>query len=172
MSEYQRRGRQMEMVLGFAFDDAEKEVVLIQKQRPEWQKGYLNGIGGKVEKDEQPYDAMVREFKEETGITCNNWQFCGRFSCDGGLVYLYKKHFSIAELDYIDGRISADGETINKRRVDNLRQAGPRPLDNLHWIIPLLLDNIQYPFYLKYNSRGGCKQEAESLDRKREKAGE
>jgi 8-oxo-dGTP diphosphatase len=56
-------------VLGFAFDEAKLMVVLIEKQKPEWQKGKLNGVGGKVE----PYDknmhcAMVREFYEETGL--------------------------------------------------------------------------------------------------------
>ena len=44
------------------------KVLLIRKEKPEWQKGKLNGVGGKVEKGETARDAMVREMKEETGI--------------------------------------------------------------------------------------------------------
>lgn len=56
-------------VLGFAFDRAKEILVLIEKQKPEWQKGLLNGVGGKVEpEDESILHAMVREFKEETGV--------------------------------------------------------------------------------------------------------
>ena len=35
--------------LGFVFDLPVEKVLLIEKQRPEWQKGKLNGIGGKIE---------------------------------------------------------------------------------------------------------------------------
>lgn len=56
-------------VLGFAFSRDGEEVVLIIKQKPDWQKGKLNGIGGKIEpEDESPLHAMIREFKEETGV--------------------------------------------------------------------------------------------------------
>lgn len=55
-------------VLGFAFSKDKTHVALIEKQRPDWQKGFYNGIGGKIEADEFDHDAMVREFKEETGV--------------------------------------------------------------------------------------------------------
>lgn len=58
-----------EYVLGFAFDEGKKAVVLILKDRPDWQKGKYNGIGGKVElSDESLLHAMIREFYEETGV--------------------------------------------------------------------------------------------------------
>lgn len=65
-------------VLGFAFTPAD-QVALIQKAKPEWQKGLLNGIGGKVEDDETNIQAMVREFKEETGVEIGPvlWQYRG-----------------------------------------------------------------------------------------------
>jgi 8-oxo-dGTP pyrophosphatase MutT (NUDIX family) len=55
-----------QLVVGFAFKI--DRVVLIQKLRPEWQAGHLNGIGGKIEDGECAKDAMVREFEEETGV--------------------------------------------------------------------------------------------------------
>lgn len=54
-------------VCGFAFDTSRK-VFLILKNRPEWQKGKLNGIGGKIEPGETALRAMAREFKEEAGL--------------------------------------------------------------------------------------------------------
>lgn len=55
-------------VCGFCFDDILDYVVLIEKQKPEWQKGRVNGVGGKVEPFEPVYHAMEREFREETGV--------------------------------------------------------------------------------------------------------
>ena len=55
-------------VLGFAFNQDLSKVVLIEKKRPDWQKDRLNGIGGKLEKQEHPWDGMVRKFLDETGI--------------------------------------------------------------------------------------------------------
>lgn len=95
-------------VLGFAFSRDKKDIILISKLRPDWQKGKLNGVGGKVEfEDISPIDAMYREFKEETGVECsrepsalgdynNSWQSFGfmKFEDDitgiPSIVYLFK----------------------------------------------------------------------------------
>lgn len=57
-------------VVGFAFNKKADHVVLVHKNRPEWQAGHLNGVGGKVKLDiDVTYaDAMAREFLEETGM--------------------------------------------------------------------------------------------------------
>lgn len=54
-------------VVGFMLDEARENVVLIEKKRPAWQAGKLNGVGGKVELGEHGNEAMAREFDEETG---------------------------------------------------------------------------------------------------------
>ena len=54
--------------------DEEDSVVMIRKTKPEWQKGRLNGVGGKIEPDETPEEAMCREFAEETGLHCIGWR--------------------------------------------------------------------------------------------------
>jgi len=55
-------------VVGFAFNEAKGKVLLVTKLKPEWQKGYLNGIGGKIEQGESPLFTMDREAIEETGL--------------------------------------------------------------------------------------------------------
>ncbi len=75
--------------LGFYFNPEGTKVVLIEKIKPDWQKGKINGIGGKLEGDELPIvwrtesetygTSMAREFKEETGIETkpDDWEcFC------------------------------------------------------------------------------------------------
>jgi 8-oxo-dGTP diphosphatase len=55
-------------VVGFAFNSELTDVVLIKKNRPAWQAGKLNGVGGKAHLGEMAMFAMSREFKEETGV--------------------------------------------------------------------------------------------------------
>lgn len=54
----------------------ECSVLLIQKKKPEWQKGFLNLVGGSVEPGELPEHAAVRELFEESGLKpyCNDWE--------------------------------------------------------------------------------------------------
>lgn len=62
--------------LGFLFDTlslSHGSVVLIEKKKPKFQRGKLNGVGGKVEPGETHFDAMIREFKEETGVHFIEW---------------------------------------------------------------------------------------------------
>ncbi|MCL6417664.1 NUDIX domain-containing protein [Aestuariirhabdus sp. Z084] len=55
-------------VTGFLFSQDSRQVVLINKINPEWQRGLFNGVGGKIEAGEESAAAMVREFAEETGV--------------------------------------------------------------------------------------------------------
>ena len=59
-----------EYVVGFLFDEDARRyhktghgnVVLIEKNRPAWQAGRLNGVGGHIEIGETPDEAISREF--------------------------------------------------------------------------------------------------------------
>lgn len=55
-------------VVSFIFIPNCDHVWMIRKNKPEWQKGCLNGIGGKVEKNETYRNAAIRELKEESGV--------------------------------------------------------------------------------------------------------
>ena len=52
------------------------------------------GIGGKFEAFESPYDCVLREAKEETGLTLTSWQCRGVVTflndcCEGEYMYLF-----------------------------------------------------------------------------------
>lgn len=97
-------------VLGFAFDEQAKDVILIEKLKPEWQKDKLNGVGGKVEAfDKNAFHSMAREFKEETGVDLGpeNWL---HFACLKGDDY-EMQCFRIFS-DEIYNAVTIEGETI------------------------------------------------------------
>jgi len=73
----------MKYVAGLLFSPTGKSVVLIRKNRPEWQAGKLNAVGGKIEFGETPFEAMVREFREETGVNRRDWQHIAILTGDG-----------------------------------------------------------------------------------------
>jgi 8-oxo-dGTP diphosphatase len=59
--------RKKRYVLGFYFTPL-GNCILIEKTRPKWQEGLVNGLGGKIKPGESIPDAMAREFREECDI--------------------------------------------------------------------------------------------------------
>jgi 8-oxo-dGTP diphosphatase len=126
-----------EYVLGFAFSEDQKQLALICKDRPEWQKGFWNGIGGKVEEEELPSEAMVREFEEETGVRIEEWTPFASLTGPG---------FHVACYRCFDDRVlkarTAETERVLLWDVPGLSiNEAFKPLPNLRWLIPLALDN-------------------------------
>jgi 8-oxo-dGTP diphosphatase len=60
-------------VVGFVFDPARQQVLLVRKNRPSFQAGLLNGVGGKVESHETSHAAMQRECAEECDLHISDW---------------------------------------------------------------------------------------------------
>lgn len=59
-------------VIGFLFSEDFSSVALIRK--PALTMGLFNAPGGRVEAGESDYSAMVREFREETGVEHSGWK--------------------------------------------------------------------------------------------------
>ena len=117
-------------VLGFAFRDG--EVCLIKKERPDWQKGKLNGIGGKLESCESPVGAMVREFREETGAETKpqDWTY---FAVPKNPAYTVHCFFTNAP---VQTETKTDEEVNWFPISGNWKRSSLR---NLKWLIPLAL---------------------------------
>lgn len=123
----------MKYVVGFIFDEKKENVLLMQKCKPEWQKGLYNGIGGKMEPGERPLKAMARECLEETDLYINDWeQFCTlRF----GVPEIGQLHCFTAIADISKAK-QMEEEPISIFPVNDL----PITIPNLRWLIPLALD--------------------------------
>jgi len=127
-----------EYVLGFAFNEAKNNIVLIEKTKPEWQAGSLNGVGGKVEEyDEDFHSAMSREFLEETGVFINpsEWDYFASMTFEGGsaVVYCFRV-FS----DKVLQAQTIEEEQIKVLHIDEV--CTYKTLKNLNVLIPAALD--------------------------------
>jgi 8-oxo-dGTP diphosphatase len=125
---------QIQYVVGFLFSPDFKKVVLINKNRPDFQKGLYNGVGGRIEENEAPADAMKREFLEETGLLVENWrEYCVlQGDC---VVYV----FSASSEDYHLVQTKTD------ERVDIIWSFEVPTLNvmpNLRWLIPMASDKF------------------------------
>jgi 8-oxo-dGTP pyrophosphatase MutT (NUDIX family) len=86
-------------------------VLLVRKNKPDWQKGFLNLLGGAVEPNELPEVAAVRELYEESGLSPYpaDWR---------------KDKVTVVEM----GRIVGDDETVHCFRIFvNEEPLNPRP---------------------------------------------
>ena len=128
-------------VLGFAFDPQYRGVLLCVKNRPAWQAGKLNGLGGKIEEGETPFDAMVREFQEESGVLCRNWKHFGkRFRPD-----VYELHMFATTIHLSDLAKAAAFETdeTNLLLPVNLDSINERGVAGLGWVVGLALEALK-----------------------------
>jgi 8-oxo-dGTP diphosphatase len=132
---------------GFAFSADRSKIVLIEKNRPAWQAGKLNGVGGKLEAGETPMAAMVREFFEETGVATleSDWHYYTKVIGRDGDVFFFRL--------FDDKMLSATtklDEEVKILDVDfgMIRERG---LSNLLWLIGIALDTTLPHFFVKAN---------------------
>lgn len=121
-------------------------VLLIQKNRPRWQAGKMNGIGGHIEPNEEPSACMAREFYEETGIVSSqsDWVLKVILTGNDWQVYFYL---------YIGGKslFSAEAKTDEDLRIIPVKHLWDWPvIPNLRWLIPLCTDEtIKFPIIIE-----------------------
>jgi 8-oxo-dGTP diphosphatase len=127
-------------VVGFAFSPCKRDVLLILKNRPEWRNGYFNGIGGHVEIGETPIQAMVREFKEEAGISTrtSDWNNIFYLSNSDWMLWIY-----CSKLSSIYERIETSDE--GRPTIVSVASLPKNCLRNLYWIIPMANYYFDFP---------------------------
>lgn len=130
-----------EYCLGFVFV-GNKNILLQRKNRGgEYLEGKLNGLGGKLEKDETPKQAMLREYYEETGdIRVMKWQAAGMLTDNK----TYKVHvFFTKVVEYFyDGHtfVSEDENFEELSIIDKHAIDWADSVDNLE----MIMENLNY----------------------------
>lgn len=123
-------------VVGFAFTEKLDYVLLVEKRRPDFQKGLINGIGGKIDKGETPIDAMRRESLEEIGLSLTfKWDCKGVMKGINNDGRLFECYIFYAYTDEINNYRQMEDEPllfVNTQRYKDL------PLmENLKFLIPM-----------------------------------
>lgn len=126
-----------EYVAGFMLSYDLQNVALIKKNRPKWQAGKLNGIGGHIEPGETPVEAMAREFEEETGMKTNEalWFNYAKIHEEGD----FTVHFFVTQGDLYN-LMSKTDEQVSIIQTIALNEFDT--IENLPWLIPLAIDHI------------------------------
>ena len=123
-------------VAGFLFDHLRTDVALVVKNKPDWQAGKLNGIGGKIEPGETPHQAMVREFKEEAGADIKEWDCFCILNGNGFVVHFFRA-FLPASKWLMHAVRTMESEPIVVHPISVLHSLKTMP--NVQWLIPMAL---------------------------------
>ncbi len=127
------------MTVGFVFSQDMTQVLLIRKARPDWQRGLLNGVGGKAEPgDRKPRDTMRRECREETGLDIKqeDWTFFADLLCPE---LKTRVCFFFARIENIlDAKTMNEDEPVLRWVIDGTWDKICVP--NLRWLIPLAVN--------------------------------
>lgn len=133
------------MVTGLSLQN---EGLFIRKNRPAFQAGKCNGIGGKIEWNESPIDAMVREFYEEAGVQTNpgDWQHTISLRGHDFVVYYYRNLQPMGLPPFE----SKTDEPVEQWNLIHFLQMAPK-LDNLLWILPMTLSaRLDFPITVNH----------------------
>lgn len=126
-------------VVGFAISRDHRKVALILKNRPKWQIGLLNGIGGHIKEDETPAEAMIREFQEEAGLKLFGWDNFITLAFKDSIVWFFRIFVDYTDLETTT---SPTDEEVNIYDIKDLDKLPVIP--NLQWLIRLALDNEDF----------------------------
>lgn len=125
-------------VVCLLFNESLSQVCLIEKSRPDWQVGLLNGPGGKVEPGETYLEAATREFREETGVGVYDWKMlCTKRGKD--------ESYEVAFLVRKDTELLSMVRTMTDEQVGvrDIKYIDPTKLvSSIEWVLPLALYSL------------------------------
>lgn len=135
--------------LGYVLSPDARQVLLLHRNaRPDDQHlGKYNGLGGKMQPDEDVRSCMIREIEEEAGIICQemslrgtvNWPGFGR---DGeswfGFIFLITAFFGVPKTRCEEGELA----------WHHLEEIGNLPMwEGDRFFLPLVFDDDPRPFH-------------------------
>ena len=103
-------------VVGIVTDGS--KILLLRKNNPDWQKGLYNGVGGKVDLDETPLEAIIRECQKEVGLEISSWSEIETIPLQSGVDLTY--FFAVIEEEELKKAQGLEDERVEFFDIDNL----------------------------------------------------
>jgi 8-oxo-dGTP diphosphatase len=107
-------------------------------------------VGGKVDPYETPYEAVIRETKEETGIQLGGAKFCGILTETSPTEYNWLSYIYFADIDDIDIPYCDEGE-LHWVNISNLSSI-PTP-ETDRFIYQFVAADKPFIFSAKYDAQ-------------------
>lgn len=123
--------------IGALFTPDFEKVLLIEKQRPEWQKGRLNFPGGHIEEGETGSECIAREFNEEANVFIppQDWMQIGMIENEGEY---FVEFFTTVYKEELHGVVkSLTDEELHWVYCANLPE---KVISNLRWLVPFAIN--------------------------------
>ncbi len=128
----------------------QKDIVLIEKQKPSWQKDKLNFVGGKLEFGESYQECAQREFYEETGVhlKINEFQL---------LAKVQRKDMFYMEVFQVESDLVLQAKTMEEEKIiimkenEFLRLRNHQMIENLHWLYGMAFDGYTKVAEIEYD---------------------
>ncbi|NDJ87240.1 MAG: NUDIX domain-containing protein [Chloroflexi bacterium] len=130
-----------------------EEILLLKRaQHKRVYPGYYNGLGGHIERDEDPLRSAIREIREESGLEVTQVRYCGTTHIDAGqatgiLLFIFTAVASSREVH------SGDEGTLHWLRLTDvlrsIHSVEPElPLvEDLPLILPRIFEDGRIPFF-------------------------
>ncbi len=138
-------------VLGFIVSRHAQAVLLIEKIKPAFQNGFLNGIGGKIELEDSGdmFKAMARECEEETGLktTPDNWKHVCTMNCKENSTDNVSSSWTVHVLtipmkEEIFKYQSKTEEIVHLRSLNSIVVTNKELLGNITWLVGMSIDSL------------------------------
>lgn len=128
--------------------------ILLMKRAPHRRifPNHYNGVGGHIERGEDPHSGAVREIKEETGLDVINVQYCGSTHIDAGQETGIVLFVFTAEATSRDTIVSEEG-TLHWLSISELLKTIQSDenqmlmVEDLPIVLPLIFEQQQTPFF-------------------------
>lgn len=124
--------------VGFVFAAGFGKVLLVHKEKPEWQKGLMNGVGGKYEPGESAEECVSREVEEESGLMISPelWRYVGKMKTETWCVDVLA--------------VIWDGDLAEARKCDyeevewvSTKELPHNVISNIPWLVAMCRDALE-----------------------------
>lgn len=135
-------------VCGFLFRGS--AVLLSRKERPAWAQGKLNGVVGEIVDGTPILEAMVRVFREATGVLVASSQWCC-FASVSGYDVVNDRDYSVNFCWTRDDSTPMSAYSHPDLEWYTWKELPNDVIHNLRWLIPLALDPYVHQFVAVQN---------------------